>query len=44
MAAVWVYDLPAQNNSWNITFSNDRAYMVHDVIEANREWAASVVR
>lgn len=42
MAAVWVYDLPAQNNTWNITFGNDRAYMLQDVIEANRQWAASV--
>jgi hypothetical protein len=41
IAAVWVYDLPAQNNTWNITFANDRSYMLQDVVEANRHWAAT---
>jgi len=39
LAAVWVFDLPAQNKDWNITFDNDRAYMLTDVIEANRRWS-----
>ena len=42
LAAVWVFDLPQQNNAWSITFNNSRAYMLQDVIEANKRWNASV--
>jgi len=40
VAAAWVYDLSNQENSWNITFENSRAYMLDDVIAANKRWKA----
>ena len=39
LAAVWVFDLPSQGKDWDITFTNARAYMLQDVIEANRRWS-----
>lgn len=39
LAAVWVFDLPSQGKDWNITFTNERSYMLQDVIEANRRWS-----
>jgi len=39
LAALWVFDLPAQDGSWNVSFSNSRSYMIEDVIAANREWS-----
>jgi len=39
LAAIWVFDLPSQGKDWNVTFSNERAYMLQDVIEANRRWS-----
>lgn len=38
VAAAWVYDLGNQEGTWNITFENDRAYMLEDVIAANKRW------
>ena len=38
MAAAWVYDLGNQEGTWNITFDNDRAYILDDVISANKRW------
>ena len=38
LAAAWVYDLSNQEGNWNITFNNDRAYMLDDVIAANKRW------
>jgi len=38
LAAAWVFDLPSQRKDWSITFSNSRAYMLEDVIAANKEW------
>lgn len=35
LSAFWVYDLTMQDNTWNITFDNDRAYMIDMVLEAN---------
>jgi len=35
VSAFWVYDLPGQDKEWNITFDNDRAYMIQMVIDAN---------
>ena len=35
LSAFWVYDLTGQSNEWNITFDNDRAYMIQMVIDAN---------
>jgi endo-1,4-beta-mannosidase len=39
MAALWVFDLPSQSKDWSCTFTNSRAYMLQDVIEANRRWS-----
>jgi len=36
LAAVWVYDLPHQDKTWNITAENDRAYMLDAVKDANQ--------
>jgi len=36
LSAVWVYDFPGQKDTWNITFTNPRAYMLEEVIAANK--------
>lgn len=36
LAAFWVFDFPAQNADWNVTFQNDRSWMLSLVAEANR--------
>ncbi len=38
LAAFWVFDLPNQTGTWNVTFENDRAYMISLTAEANRTW------
>lgn len=38
LAAFWVFDLPSQERDWNVTFENDRAYMLSLTAEANRRW------
>ena len=38
LAAFWVFDLKSQNNGWNATFDNDRAYMLKLTAEANHRW------
>ena len=38
LAAVWVFDLPGQKNTWNISFENDRSYMLDLVVAANKRW------
>ena len=38
LAVVWVFDLPGQNNTWNITFENNRSYMLDLVAAANKHW------
>jgi hypothetical protein len=35
LSAFWVYDHSGQKGSWNITFDNERAYMIDMVLEAN---------
>jgi hypothetical protein len=37
LSAFWVYDLKGQNGTWNITFDNERAYMIDMVLEANKK-------
>jgi Cellulase (glycosyl hydrolase family 5) len=37
LAAVWVYDFPGQDRDWNITFKNDRAFMLEMISKANLE-------
>jgi len=36
LSAVWVFDHSGQDKDWNITFENQRAYMLQAVSEANR--------
>lgn len=36
LSALWVFDFPQQDKDWNITFDNDRTYMLHLIAEANR--------
>jgi hypothetical protein len=38
LAAFWVFDRKHQDDTWNVTFDNDRAYMLKLVAEANRRW------
>jgi endo-1,4-beta-mannosidase len=38
LAAFWVYDLSGQEKTWNVTFDNERAYMISLTAEANRRW------
>jgi hypothetical protein len=38
LAAFWVFDLPNQTTTWNVTFDNERAYMIRLTAEANRRW------
>jgi hypothetical protein len=39
LAAFWVFDLPSQKKDWDVTFDNDRAFMIGLTAEANRRWA-----
>jgi hypothetical protein len=36
LAAFWVFDLSSQDREWNVTFQNDRAWMIDRVAKANR--------
>ena len=36
LAAFWVFDLDGQKNTWSVTPSNDRAFMLRMASEANR--------
>jgi hypothetical protein len=38
LAAIWVFDLDGQKNTWSVTPSNDRAFMLQMASEANRRW------
>ena len=35
LAAFWVFDLPHQDKDWNVTFTNDRAWMLDAIAQAN---------
>ncbi len=35
LAAFWVFDLSSQDKDWNVTFGNDRAWMIEAVAKAN---------
>lgn len=35
LAAFWVFDLPLQDKEWNVTFANDRAWMLEAIAQAN---------
>ena len=34
-----LYDLKNQTGTWSITPDNERAYMLQDIVEANRRWS-----
>ncbi len=38
LAAFWIFDFKSQDNTWNVTFDNPRAYMLQLIAEANRRW------
>ena len=42
LSSVWVYDFNAQDQKWNITEKNDRAYMLDIIKEANKKIAVSL--
>jgi len=35
LSALWVFDFPHQDKAWNVTFENDRAWMLALISEAN---------
>ena len=35
LSALWVFDLRQQENNWSVTISNERAYMLRAISEAN---------
>jgi len=37
LSALWVYDYSEQDKEWNVTFDNNRKYMLQMVSEANKE-------
>ena len=41
LAAFWVFDYPGQDRDWNVTFENDRRYMLKLVGEANERVKSS---
>jgi hypothetical protein len=34
-----LFDLNNQTGTWSITPENERAYMLQDIVEANRRWS-----
>ena len=36
LAAAWVFDFPGQDQDWNITFENDRAFFLKMISETNQ--------
>lgn len=38
LAAFWVFDLPSQENTWDVTFTNDRSFMIEMAAKANAKW------
>lgn len=38
LAAFWVFDLKSQDKDWNVTFDNERSFMITLTAEANRRW------
>jgi len=44
LAAFWVFDLPSQKNTWDVTFTNDRSFMIELAAEANGQWGSAAER
>ncbi len=41
LAAMWVYDYSGQDADWNVTFENDRSYMLDIITNANAKMESS---
>lgn len=41
LAALWVFDYGPQDKDWNVTATNDRAYQLQAIAEANRRISAN---
>ena len=41
LAAFWVFDLGSQDKDWNVTFVNDRAWMIERTTQANERLRAT---
>jgi arylsulfatase A-like enzyme len=44
LAAFWVFDLAMQEKDWNVTFTNDRAWIIELMADTNRLWRAAAAR
>jgi hypothetical protein len=44
LAALWVYDFKGQDASWNVTATNERAYQLQAISEANARLRADLAR
>lgn len=44
LAAFWVFDLSSQDKDWNVTFSNDRAWMIESTAKANERLRGTAAR
>jgi hypothetical protein len=44
LAALWVYDFKGQDGSWNVTATNERAYQLRAIAEANARLRANLAR
>ncbi len=40
LAALWVYDFPLQDGTWNVTATNNRAYQLKAIQETNQRTQA----
>lgn len=39
LAALWVFDFPAQADDWNVTATNERRWQLDEIQQANTRWA-----
>jgi hypothetical protein len=44
LAALWVYDFKGRDASWNVTATNERAYQLWAISEANARVRANLAR
>ncbi len=44
LAAFWVFDYAEQDRDWNVTFGNDRAWMLDLIVQANDRLSAASAR
>lgn len=36
LSALWVFDYSGQDKDWNVTFENQRSYMLKEISQANQ--------